>query len=355
MSSIKVKIDDLQLWGSLILQRYEVTEEDANLIIDSIIYANKRGIDSHGMVRYLDYITNLEAGTINPKTGTKIIRDNPTAILIDAENGFGQVAMNYGIGEGIKRATKYGTCSVGVCHSNNFSTAGYLAEKVADKGLIAILMANSSPAMVPWGGYEPLLGTNPLAIVIPSSEPPNIVLDMATSKVARGKITLALKKGEKIPQDWALDPQGNVTTDPKLGLEGSVFPLGGYKGYGLSLMIDILAGLLTGSEFGGKVLKLPDTSGPQNLGHLMIIINIEAFMPLDLFYNHIKQIKNIIHEAPAKPRSCVMLPGEPEHIISQGLTHSLDIPEAIYRDLIEITNNLKLHIDFLKNSPNKVS
>lgn len=348
MADVMIKIDNLRSWGVLILKSYKVPEEDANIIIDSLIYANRRGITSHGIIRLLDYVSNLKVGTINPKTGRRIIKDNPTAILIDAEDGFGQVAMNSGIQEGIERAMKYGTCSIGVSRSNNFCTAGYLAEKVADKGMIALLMANSAPAMAPWGGYEPLLGTNPLAIVIPSSEPPNIVLDMATSKVARGKIAFALRKGERIPDDWALDANGNVTTDPEAALKGTVFPLGGYKGYGLSLVIDILAGLLTGSKFGGTIKPLRDTSESQGLGHMMFIIKTEAYMPLCQFYENINSLKDIIHNAPAKPGNTIMFPGEPEYIISQKWTQNLEIPQSIYSELVDITNSLNLQVDFLQ-------
>lgn len=344
MAGVQVNSDEFKKWGINALQALGTSQEDSIIVMDSLIYANMRGFNSHGAVRLIEYIDKIRHGTMSSAAKPEIIKDNPGAVLIDANNGFGQVAMSYGIEIGIKKAKSCGIAIVGIRQSNNFGVAGFLVEKVAAHGMIGMLMASSSPAMAPWGGTSPLLGTNPIAVCIPTANPPNIVLDMATSNAARGRIRLAEKKGESIPPDWAIDSEGNPTTNAAAALKGTVLPIAGPKGYGLALIIDIIAGLLTGSGFGGQVTPLFDVSKPSNFGQIIQVIDIDFFMPLKQFYCKVDELREIIHNAPTKPGSSIMLPGEPEHKRVQEWKGVLEIPEKIHTDFVAVCRNLNLEI-----------
>ena len=182
----------------------------------------------------------------------------------------------------MKTASENGIGAVGIRNTNNFGTAGYFGEKAANNGMIGIVMGNAAPAIAPPGGTKAILGTNPICFAFPSPETEfPIVLDMATSNAARGKIRLALRNGEKIPLGWALDSNGEPTDDPAAALEGSLIPMGGYKGFGLSMMIDIMAGLITGSAYGGEVKNLNHPDSYSRNGNLFIVIDPTFFISKD--------------------------------------------------------------------------
>jgi len=225
---------------------------------------------------------------------------------------------------------------VGVKNSNHFGAAAYYAMRAIGDQCIGLSITNAPPTMAPWGGKTPFFGTNPFAIAIPAGKERPIVLDMATSVTARGKIILAAKKGEPIPSGLAIDPEGRPTTDAHAALEGAVLPFGGHKGYGISLLVDILSGLMTGATFAPRVGGLYDNpNGIQNLGHGFAAILIESFIP---FREFTKRMDQYIQEVRNAPRAMgverIYLPGEIEfEMRDQNMKEGIPLPELTVKEL----------------------
>ena len=252
-----VQVERIRQVAMEVLCKVGVPTDDANIVAESIVYANVRGKHTHGIGRLPIYVRKIMNGLMDERTTIETVSDNKTVSILDANHGFGQVAGIRGMSICIDKASKYGVGIVGIRNSNNFGTAGFLAEMAIEKSMIGIVLGNSSPAVAPYGGETPIFGTNPLCFAFPSrSGFPPIVLDMATTVVSRGRIRLAAKKGEKIPFGWAVNVYGEPTDCPFEALKGSLVPIGGYKGFGLSLAVDVLAGLVTGSAFAGRANPL---------------------------------------------------------------------------------------------------
>jgi LDH2 family malate/lactate/ureidoglycolate dehydrogenase len=313
LDSIRVKAADLFDFCVNVLKCVGVKENDAKTITESLILANLRGVDSHGVARLQAYVERVTKGLIDPLGPIEVIREHGATALIDAHNNFGQVAAMRATNLVAEKARKFGVASVGVRNSNHFGMAAYYALKLTEERLIGIILSNGPPAIAPWGGRTPMVGTNPMCIGFPADKNDSIILDMATSTVARGKIRLAALKGEKIPEGWAFDERGNPTSDPMVALKGSLAPIGGPKGYGLALSLDIIGGLVTGSNFLQDVKALDDFSGPSGTGAFIEAINIESFIPYQEYMeNIIKYIKEI-KDCPKKNGvNEVFLPGEIE-------------------------------------------
>lgn len=292
------------------LYKVGVDHNSIDIVLDTIHYANRRGVPTHGVGRLPLYIKKILAGSFNPKDECEVIKDFGAMAILDAHNGFGQVAANKAVNIAIAKAKKYGVAAVGVRNSNNFATAGYFGDMAAKNGMVAMIYANASPAMAPTGGSKAILGTNPICYAFPScsNDVDPIVLDMATTQVARGKVRLAAKNGEVIPLGWAIDSNGQATSDPNEALKGSLLPVGGYKGYGLSLFVDLFAGLLTDSACSGEVQPLSDLKAPSRNGHLFILIDAASFLEKEKLSQEILKFKAAV-KACGEPGK-VMLPGE---------------------------------------------
>lgn len=294
------------------LGKVGVDRKDCFVILDTILFANKRGVATHGVGRLPLYVEKIKAGHLNPKNEMQILFDLEATALMDARNGFGQIAAYKAVTLAIAKAKKYGISVVGVRNSNNFGTAGYFGDLAARVNCAALIFANAAPAIAPSGGNKMIFGTNPLCFAFPGSGKHDpILLDMATTVAARGKIRLAAKNGEKIPLDWALGPDGKPTDDPNVALQGSLLPIGGYKGYGISFFVDIFAGLLSGSSYGGKVKNLNKMNENSGNGHLFIIIDVEKFMSIEEKDNRIEYLYRAVKDCgePGK----VFVPGEIEY------------------------------------------
>lgn len=291
-----------------------VSREHADIIAESLVQADLRGIDSHGVVRADIYLKRLEAGMMNAD-GQMFARTTGTVTLLDGNNNPGAVVGTRALELALEGARRNGSAVVGVKRSNHFGTCAYYLLKAVQRDTIMIIMSNASQTMPPTGGLRPFIGTNPLAVGVPAGRRLPFILDMATSVVARGKIIVAAQKGESIPPGWAIDKYGNPTTDANAALEGSVLPMGGAKGYGISLFIDLLCGVLTGAGFGRYVNNMYENwDEPQNVGHMFIAFDIGKFMPTELFK---ERVDRYIEEIKAEPRapgvSEILIPGELEH------------------------------------------
>lgn len=328
----KVAIENLKGVCIEILKRYGVSEEDASIIADSIEYAHCRGKHSHGIGRMSIYTRKMQKGLMNHCTPMQVVKDIGAVIVCDADNGFGQVAAIRGADIALKKADCFGVGVVGIRNSNNFGTAGYVGEYVTKHGMICLIFSNSGPAIAPTGGVKALLGTNPMCFAFPSKKGlAPIVFDMACSNVARGKIRLAAKNGGTIPFGWAVDENGKETNDPQAALKGAMIALGGYKGYGLALCVDVLAGLLTGAAFGGDVKNLNHPSEISRYGHLMFVIDPNCFM------NEREYTEKILYLID-NLRSCgtvgnILYPGEGSYKLAQQNSINVEIADSLIDQL----------------------
>ena len=313
MDLIRVKTADLFDFCSDVLKCVGVKENDAKTITESLILANLRGVDSHGVARLPAYLERVTKGLIDPLGPIEVEREYGATALIDAHNNFGQIAAMRATNLAAEKARKFGVASVGVRNSNHFGMAAYYALKLTGQKLIAVILSNGPPAIAPWGGKTRMVGTNPMCIGFPADKDDSIILDMATSTVARGKIRLAALKGERIPESWAFDEEGNPTIDPAAALRGSLAPIGGPKGYGLALSLDIIGGLVTGSNFLQDVKALDDFSGPSGTGAFIQAINVESFISYQEYVENISKYVKEIKDCPKKNGvNEIFLPGEIE-------------------------------------------
>lgn len=292
------------------LRKVGVEDSTIDIVLDTIHYANRRGVQTHGVGRLPLYIKKILSGTFNPKDECEIVKDFGAMAILDSHNGFGQVAAYKAIKLAIAKAKTYGIAVVGVRNSNNFATAGYFGELAAKNGMVSMIFANASPAMAPTGGSKAIMGTNPICYSFPSfSKKMNpILLDMATTQVARGKVRLAAKNGEKIPLGWAIDSEGKPTNNPDIALKGSLLPVGGYKGYGLSMFVDLFAGLLTGSACYGNVRPLSSLEEPSRNGHLFVLIDVEQFLTKEELSKELEKFEVAVKGCGEVGK--VLLPGE---------------------------------------------
>jgi LDH2 family malate/lactate/ureidoglycolate dehydrogenase len=296
---------------SSIFQRQGLTAEDAMIVADNLIDASLRGVDTHGVILIETYVKRLQAGTLNSRPTISCV-DHGAMARLHGDNGMGQVVGYVAMQKAIEKSKQYGIGLVTVNHSNHFGTASYFSTLAVREGLIGITFSNASPRLAPWGGVTPVYGNNPWSIAAPWSGPFPIVLDIANSVVAFSKILTAQKKGETIPEGWALDVRGQSTTDPHLA--EVLLPIGGHKGYGIAVMIEILTGVLSGSAIGQEVGRYNSLKEGQNVGHTFLAVNIDALMPRQEFNERLETFVAQLKSADlAEGVAGIQLPGEPEY------------------------------------------
>lgn len=263
-----------------ILSKYNVPPDRADLIAESLVLADLRGVDTHGINRLGGYIERIQHHVLDPSPDLTFDMKTPVMALLDAKNTFGFVAASHAIDKGIEMAQVYGMGIVAVKHSNHYGMAATYLLRAIKQGFAAMVFTNASRSMPPWGAKEPLLGTSPFAVGVPGGDAGNFILDMSPSVAARGKIRKAARRGEKIPEGYALDAEGRSTTDPDAALAGGVvLPIGGPKGSGLAMMMDIFGGLMSGAASAGGVNdQYKNMHEPQNVGHWFLVFRPELFL-----------------------------------------------------------------------------
>jgi LDH2 family malate/lactate/ureidoglycolate dehydrogenase len=297
--------------GKKALMDVGVSEEHAEIEMLSLLESELRGVFSHGIFRLPRYLEQLKHQYINPAPNIRNLKENRIIDVLDGDHGLGAVVGTIAMKKAIKKSNQHGMGVIGCRRSNHFGTAAYYAEMAAKENQIGIVFTNSSPIIAPTGSTKPLIGNNPWSISVPTKGNP-ITLDLANTIVAKGKLRIAQQNGESIPLGWALDHTGKPTTDPAEALKGVVLPIGGYKGYGIALMVEILAGVLTGADFSESMVD-HDAAGKRNVGHLFISINLSHFMALEEFHSRIAVLIEAIKQAPKGDESQdIFLPGEIE-------------------------------------------
>ncbi len=286
---------------------------DADLLGDTLVQADLWGHQSHGLMRLPWYLARLNSGAMQAKTSPELVVNAGAIAVIDGHDGVGQVLAARAVEEAVTRAKAHGVGAVAVRNSNHFGTAMYFTRLAARQGCVAFLSTNASPAMAPWGGRQKRVGNNPWSIAAPIGDDGVMALDFANTAVARGKIYLAKQKGERIPLGWAIDERGEETTDPVAAIAGTLLPMAGHKGYAISVMMDMLSGVLTGSGFGAAVHGPYQADKKSGCGHFMIALDIAAFLPLGEFEARIRRQIDELKSTPlASGATEIFYPGELE-------------------------------------------
>ena len=310
----------------------------------NLIFANLRGVDSHGVIRMKVYTDRIRAGGMRSGLVPTLISESDSCALLDGHHGIGQVAGTEAMQWAIRKADKTGLAFVGLRNSNHFGAAAFYALMALDRGMIGLAATNAGPTMAPTGGREGRLGNNPIAIAIPAGKYPPLVLDMATGAVAWGKIFLAQQENRRIPPTWALDKMGSPTDDPNAAAAGGLIqPFGGYKGYGLSLLLDILTGVLTGGGFSTHVRTLyQNLDQPAQVAQSFAALRVEAFMPALEFQRRIEEMVELMHACPRAPGvERIFVPGEIEHEMEQRRRRDgIPLSATLREELIALGNDL---------------
>lgn len=299
--------------GVKVLRALGVPRDDAELIADSLVTSDMWGHPSHGMLRLPWYTARLQSGAMKAATEPNVVLDLGALAVLDGDDGIGQVVVSRGCDEAVRRAATHGVGAVAVRNSGHFGTAAYWTKRMAEAGCVGILTTNSSPAMAPWGGNEKTVGSNPWSIAAPGGSHAPVVLDISNTSVARGKLYSALQKGQQVPLGWAIDSAGKPTADPQAALDGIMLPVGEHKGYGISFMMDVLSGVLTGSAYAKGVVGPYVADQRSGSGHLIIALHVDSMLGDEPFASRIDDlIETTKGVALAEGFTEVFYPGEIE-------------------------------------------
>tara|TARA_E500000331_G_scaffold348630_1_gene390531 strand:- start:335 stop:1345 length:1011 start_codon:yes stop_codon:yes gene_type:complete len=330
-----LKTNNLKNIVKKIFINHKLSKEHASVCAEALINAELVGAPSHGLSRLKMYCDRIKHKLINPKPKIKIKKISQSISLIDANNSIGFVGADVAIKIAIKNAKKTGIGLVAVKNSGHYGLSGYYAEKAVKKKLISMIFTNAPPAVAPHGSLKTLFGTNPICFGTPTGSKIPFILDTSISMINRGKIRVAAREGNKIPEGVALDKFGKPTTDAKKALEGVQLPIAGFRGSGLAWMVDILSGVFTGGNHAGRV-KDPfnDFTGPQNIGHLFFVMKPNLFVG----NNYNKRIKNNIKTIKKLPKikgiKEILYPGQNKYYrYKKNLKKKIPLSKNILEDL----------------------
>jgi LDH2 family malate/lactate/ureidoglycolate dehydrogenase len=325
-------------------ERVGLPAADASSVAALMVEADLQGADGHGIFRLPQYIRRIQAGGVNPTPSIRIERERTAMAVVNGDNAQGHLAMKFAADLAIKKARSAGSAWVGVRGGNHAGPASLYAKMPMQAGMIGMYFAvGNANHLPPWGGVEMLLSTNPIAVAIPAMDEPPIVLDMATTVAAFGKVKTAAQRGETMPEGWMVDRDGKPLTDPKRMDEGFLLPIGGYKGYGLALVFGILAGTLNGAAMGKEVVDFNhDDATPTNTGQAILALDIAAFEDPEVFRRRIDELsRDLRNSERMKGVDHIRLPGEQSLATSRDRTaHGVPIPAALLKSLNQLAANL---------------
>jgi len=343
-SQLPVQIAKLVEFISQSLVAAGIPPEDAGQVAALMAEADARGGDAHGVFRLPQYVKQIQSGAVNPRPNIQVVSSQAGTALVDGDNAVGHLVMKHATELAIEKARQCGVGWVGTRRSNHAGPAQLYPRMVAAQDMIGLYFCVGNTNLVPpWGGTEVLLSTNPIAIAVPASRHPTISLDMATTNTAFGKIRLKAQRGEPMPEGWMIDRLGKPLTDPKRASEGFLLPIGGPKGYGLALMIGLLAGKLNGGAFGRDVIDYTvDSKTPSNTGQSIVAVNIAAFADVQSFKQSVDEVWDVMKSSPALPGvDEVRLPGEhSEQIYRERMAHGVPLSETQRKVLDELADRL---------------
>jgi ureidoglycolate dehydrogenase (NAD+) len=313
-------------------------------VAGSLVWTSLRGTDSHGIARLPIYVERLRGGVLNPRSRPSVVHRDGSVALVDGDQGPGQVAAVFATDLSIELAREHGAGVVAVRRSAHFGAAAYYAMRAAGQGLVAMAMTNTEPLVIPYGGAEPALGTNPICLAAPAGDG-IFNLDMATSQVAMNRVWNARDEGRPIPEGWGVDADGRTTTDAAAVVSG--MPLGGYKGYGLALMVEVLCGVLAGAGVRHGVGELyGDGSGPQDTGHFHFALDPERTVGRDRFAAVLDGLLAELRAIPPSPGfDEVLVPGDPEDRAREARERAgVPIEPALWSTLCALSEELGVSV-----------
>ena len=335
MSTV-VSVEALTSFTKAVLETQDVPPDDASVVAECLVFANRSGVDTHGVVRLAHYIRRLQNGSIATRPELTIARRAPALASVDGGDGLGHVVSHRACIEAIDIARDQGSAFVVVSHSSHMGMLGYYMNLITEHGMAGMVMTTTDAFLVPFGGTRPFFGTNPLCMAVPGPDIP-VVLDMATTSIPYGKVALAKVEGRSIPESWGVDGKGKPTTDP--GELVGLHPIAGPKGSGIAMMIDVFCSLIMGLPFGPHIVKMyGDMEQPRNLGHVFAVWDITRFGTLDEFRNRVGEMIDELHAMPpAEGFDRVLFPGELEGLrrSERGL-HGIPIEEGLADELREL-------------------
>ena len=335
--------DDLYQFCIEAFTKAGVPKSDAELLADHLVTASLRGVDSHGVIRVPYYVDGIKKGLVSPVTKITIIKETPISALIDGGKGLGIVVANEAMKMAIKKAKNSGVGLIGAKNLGHVGMLAYYTKKIAKEKLIGFAFANGPALVAPWGGAEKVFGTNPLSYAFPVDDKEPIVLDIATSAMASFKIKVAALRGEKIPEGVGLDPDGNPTTDPtKVFRVGTILPFGKHKGYGLSLLVELMSYVLTGALPSTKVPIHASVQG----GFFIMAVDPTLFRSYEEYSKDVKELMEKIKSCkPAKGFDEVFLPGEIEdRTTKERLEKGIPIDKGTLKELEQVAKELNIRL-----------
>jgi len=318
--------------------------KDAATCAELMVRADLHGADGHGMFRLPQYLRRIRGGAVNVKPKVRVVREAAGMALVDGDNGMGHVVMSFAARTAIRKARSAGAAWVGVRNSNHAGPASLYAAMPLAHDMVGLYLAvGNANHMAPWGGIDLLLSTNPIAIAVPGRNEGPLVLDMATTVAAYGKVKTAAQRGETMPEGWMIDHAGRPLTDPKRSGEGLLVPIGGYKGYGLALMFGLLAGALNGAAVGSETVDFnADDTTPTNTGHAIVALAISRFGKVAEFKRRVDKLARELRGSRRMPGvERIFLPGEQSRAkLAERSRLGVPIPEALRAGLAKLADEL---------------
>jgi len=345
-ASRRISAADLEAFVARAFAAVGISASESKSIAELMVRADLNGADGHGVFRLPQYIRRIKGGAVNVKPKIRVEREAAGMALVDGDNGMGHLVMRFATDKAIEKAKLAGAAWVGVKWSNHAGPASLYASMPIEHGMIGLYLAvGNANHLAAWGGLDMLLSTNPIAVGIPAGEQAPIVLDMATTVAAYGKVKTAAQRGETMPEGWMIDRQGRPLTDPKRAAEGLLLPIGGYKGYGLALVFGLLAGTLNGAAMGRDVVDFnADDTTPTNTGHAIVAINVSAFRPLAEFKSDVDQLVRNIRDSKRLPGvDAIRLPGEQSRAKREERSRlGIPLPAPLAASLDRLAAELKI-------------
>lgn len=342
----RVDQGELERFTQQVFAACDLKDKHARMLADNLVQGELHGLGSHGVSRLMPvYVQRLQAGGMNPAPEIRVLRRNHTLALVDGDAGPGAVVGNHAMRMALDMCSEHGSGFVGVRNSSHFGAAFLYARQALDRGMIGFASTAAVPMVLPYGGRKPALGTNPICVAVPGGDRGNIILDMATSVVARGKVQVAVLEGKDIPEGWAVDPEGNPTTSAQEATRGYMLPLGGYKGTGLAIIAEVFSSVLTGAAITTGIGGLfVDHDKPQQMGHFFGALDIEGFAPIDAFRARIDDLIRSIKATPlADGVDVILMPGEPEaRKAAENRSRGIPLAENVVTALNEVAESLNM-------------
>lgn len=329
-ANVTLSVEALHALAHKALLQAGTTPATAEATAKALVYADARGLSSHGVARLPMYLAQLRNARVDPAAVPRIVRDKGAAFLVDAADGLAFGACELAIATGIERARSFGTAAASVTRSHHFGAGSYHLEAVGEAGLVGLAFSNAPGAMPAWGGNRALFGTNPIAAVFPRANAAPLLIDLSLSQVARGKIMVAARDGKPIPEGWATTADGQPTTNAHAALEGMMLPFGGAKGAMLALMVELLAAALSGAQFGAEAGSFLTEEGEKSrVGHLFWILDPDALAGTQIYQ---QRVETLIEMMLADPE--VRLPGYRRHdLASQSRSTGISLSRSLLNQL----------------------